>query len=162
MKLSLQKRFFQVIGIFSIVLLFTACEKSDNYIDWKVLNQDWYAQHKNDPGFTVTESGLCYKRVFPTQGANPADRMPNASDIVTVNYTGTFIDGLEFDKAENAMLHLPSEPAGFSEALVKMTQGEIYEFYVPYKIGYGIKGEGNIPPYTTLIYRVELLESRAY
>lgn len=161
MKLSLQKRFFQVIGIFSIVLLFTACEKSDNYIDWKVLNEDWYAQHKNDPGFTVTESGLCYKRVFPTQGANPADRMPNASDIVTVNYTRTFIDGLEFDNAENVSFSLSSVVPGFREALLKMRQGERFEFYIPYDIGYGTKGEGNIPPYTMLIFQITLLESRS-
>lgn len=161
MKLSLQKRFFQVIGIFSIVLLLTACEKSDNYIDWKVLNQDWYDQHKNDPGFEITESGLCYKRVFPLQGANPADRMPNASDIVTVNYTGTFIDGMEFDKGENASFSLASEVPGFREALLKMRQGERFEFYIPYEIGYGKKGEGNIPPYTTLKFQITLLESRA-
>lgn len=160
MKLFLPKRFLQAMGIAAIVLLFTACEKSDNYIDWKVMNQDWYEQHKNDPGFTITESGLCYKLIGPL--ANPADRMPNRNDIVVVNYTGKFIDGTEFDKGTNVSMPLFEVVSGFQEALLKMRQGETYEFYIPYEIGYGTKGSGNIPPYTTLIFQIELLESRAY
>lgn len=162
MKIFFQQRFFRAAGILAFVLLLTACEKSDSYIDWKMLNQDWYEQHKNDPGFTLTESGLCYKRVFPIQGANPADRMPNVSDIVIINYVGKFIDGSEFERANNVSFSLGGVVPGFREALLKMRQGEKFEFYMPSEIGYGSKGKGNIPPYTTLIYQIELLESMAY
>ena len=162
MKIISLQHFIRTAGILVFILTLTACEKSDNYIDWKVLNQDWYEQHKNTPGFTVTESGLCYRRIFPLQGANPADRMPNISDIVTVNYVGKFIDGLEFDRANNISYSLSNVVPGFREALLKMRQGEKFEFYIPYEIGYGAKGAGNIPPYTTLIFQVELLESVAY
>ena len=51
---------------------------------------------------------------------------------------------------------------GFSEGLKKMHEFGIYEFYIPYDLGYGIDGTGlegtssHIPPYSTLIFRVEL------
>lgn len=160
MKLLFPKRFFTALGVLFVILLFSACGKSDKYIDWKVINQDWYNQHKHDPGFTVTESGLVYRRIGPN--ANPADRTPNANDMVIVNYTGKFIDGLEFDNGKKASFSMLGVVPGFQEALLKMRQGEIFEFYIPYEIGYGAKGSGIIPPYSTLIYRVELLESKAY
>ena len=160
MKLFSFQRIFPILGLFVFILLFSACEKSDKYIDWKIINQDWYNQHKNDPGFTVTESGLVYRRVGPK--ANPADRTPNANDVVIVNYEGKYIDGITFEDAKNTPITLSGVVSGFQEALLKMKQGEIFEFYIPFEIGYGKKGRGNIPPYTTLIYQVELLESKAY
>ena len=65
------KNILFIVGISLISLLFTSCEKEDKYIDWKVLNEKWLEKHKSDPGFNVTESGLCYKVI---RLGNPNDR----------------------------------------------------------------------------------------
>lgn len=141
-------------------LFFTACEKTDKYIDWKEMNTAWYEQHKNDEGFKVTESGLSYKRISPE--ANPSEGRPNKGDLVTVDYTGKYIDGTKFDSGENIRMLLAGSIQGFSEAVLEMTVGETFKFYVPYTIGYGSKKENIIPPYSTLIFEVRLIKTEAY
>jgi FKBP-type peptidyl-prolyl cis-trans isomerase len=53
---------------------------------------------------------------------------------------------------------------GFAEGLKKMSEFDTYEFYIPYNLGYGIAGSGtegttsHIPPYSTLIFRVYLMD----
>ena len=61
MKTNLTKNILILLGISVLSFLFTSCEKEDKYIDWKVLNERWLEQHKNDPGFKVTESGYVTK-----------------------------------------------------------------------------------------------------
>lgn len=143
-------------------LFFTACEKTDKYIDWKEMNTAWYEQHKNDEGFKVTESGLSYKRISPE--ANPSEGRPNKGDVVTVDYKLSYIDGTEVQAKDNIPFYLASKDMikGFSEALLKMTVGETFKFYMPHTIGYGAQKGGLIPPYSTLIYEIRLIKTEAY
>ncbi len=151
---------FTVLGILLTLFVFSSCEKPDKYIDWKVINEEWYEAHKNDPGFTVTESGLAYRRISPE--ANPKERQPNQGDWVDITYKGTYIDGKQFDSGTEARLGLPQTVTGFREGILKMREGETWEFYIPYRIGYGDKGSGAIPPYSTLIFNITLVSSGAY
>lgn len=143
------------------IIAFNSCEKSDKYIDWKVLNDNWYEANKNSLDF-LTESGLAYRRIGPE--ANPSDRKPNPGDVVWINYTGKYIDGHEFDSGKNALMALSGKQSvidGLKEGIIKMTEGEKYEFIVPYHLGYGTKSIGAIPPYSTLIFTIELVDSQA-
>lgn len=136
---------------FFSLMSFSSCER-DKYLDWKYLNQSWYNEHKNDEGWNTTESGLQYKIINEGIG----DKRPNSKSGVLVTYSGTYINGKEFDSAENSYLTVSGVVSGFGEALKLMKQNAIYEIRVPYEIGYGEDGNGAIPPYTTLIFRITL------
>jgi FKBP-type peptidyl-prolyl cis-trans isomerase FklB len=108
---------------------------------------------------------LQYRQIFEGPYANDPNAVrPDNAKIVTVRYSGKLINGYEFDSNESANFYVSDLVAGFTEGLKKMNQFDIYEFYIPYDLGYGIEGSGtegtssHIPPYSTLIFRVELLK----
>ncbi len=156
MKTNLTKNILILLGISVLSFLFTSCEKEDKYIDWKVLNERWLEQHKNDPGFKVTESGLCYKII--RQG-NPNDRKATSTSYINVNYEGKLINDSIFDESEQYQNYLSNMIEGWQEGIIKMHTGDIYQFYIPWELGYGEDGSGSIPPYSTLIFQVELVNS---
>jgi FKBP-type peptidyl-prolyl cis-trans isomerase len=105
----------------------------------------------------TTSSGLQYEIIKNTEGEKP-----NPSSVVRVNYTGTFTDGRPFDRStEESGAYIPLENviAGWTEGLMLMSIGSIYRLYIPSGLAYGRDGiQGVIPPYSTLIFTVELLE----
>jgi FKBP-type peptidyl-prolyl cis-trans isomerase FkpA/FKBP-type peptidyl-prolyl cis-trans isomerase FklB len=108
-------------------------------------------------GVKTTASGLQYQVVKEGSGAQPL-----ASDTVKVNYRGTFINGEEFDSSykrnEPAQFPLGGVIAGWTEGLQLMKVGSTYKFFVPSDLAYGPQGRGGIPPNSTLIFDIELLE----
>jgi FKBP-type peptidyl-prolyl cis-trans isomerase FkpA len=104
----------------------------------------------------VTSSGLQYEALVETDGEKPA---PDST--VKVNYTGTFIDGSIFDNSGDGGAFIPLDMVieGWTEALLLMSLGSKYIVYIPSSLAYGQNGIQNIiPPYSTLIFEVELLE----
>ncbi|MBP1663493.1 MAG: peptidylprolyl isomerase FKBP-type [Bacteroidetes bacterium] len=156
MKTNFTKNILILLGISVFSFLFTSCEKEDKYIDWKVLNERWLEQHKNDPGFKVTESGLCYKVI---RLGNPNDRKATSTSFINVNYEGKLINDSIFDESEQYQNYLSNMISGWQEGVIKMHTGDIYQFYIPWELGYGKDGSGSIPPYSTLIFQVELVNS---
>ncbi len=110
------------------------------------------------PGVITTKSGLQYEVLNPGTG-----RKPKATDKVRCHYEGTLINGQIFDSSykrnEPAVFGLNQVIAGWTEGVQLMSEGAKYRFYIPYLLGYGESGAGDmIPPYATLIFDVELLE----
>jgi FKBP-type peptidyl-prolyl cis-trans isomerase len=86
-----------------------------------------------------------------------------AGDTVKVNYEGTLTDGKVFDsswdRGEPAELPLNAVIPGWSEGVQLMTVGSTYRFFIPSSLAYGSQGAGQIiPPHSTLVFKVELLE----
>ena len=112
-------------------------------------------------GWTTTESGLQYRRVGR---AHPNGRQPVATDTVKVHYRGTFVDGREFDSSysrnEPAEFPLNRVIKGWTEGVALMREGETFEFVIPAALGYGERwvGGDELPPNSTLLFTVELLE----
>ncbi|MDR0878845.1 MAG: FKBP-type peptidyl-prolyl cis-trans isomerase, partial [Treponema sp.] len=84
-------------------------------------------------------------------------------DTVKVNYEGTLTDGTLFDstweREETAEIPISAVIPGWTEGLQLMTVGSTYRFYIPSRLAYGEQGAGQmIPPFSTLIFKVELLE----
>jgi FKBP-type peptidyl-prolyl cis-trans isomerase len=108
-------------------------------------------------GIITTASGLQYELLKEGTGVKPT-----AEDVVKVNYVGTFIDGTEFDssikRGQPAEFPLNRVIPGWTEGIQLMSIGSKYRFYIPYNLGYGERGNQGIPPYSTLIFEVELLE----
>ena len=105
----------------------------------------------------TTESGLQYKVLVAGTGETP-----QATDKVKVNYEGTLIDGTVFDSSykrnQPATFACNQVIKGWTEALTMMPVGSKWVIYVPQNLGYGEREAGKIPPFSTLIFTVELLE----
>lgn len=116
------------------------------------------ANNASRPGIITTKSGLQYEVLNEGTG-----RKPKATDKVRCHYEGTLINGQVFDSSyqrdEPAVFGLNQVIAGWTEGVQLMSEGAKYRFYIPYLLGYGESGAGDmIPPYATLIFDVELLE----
>ena len=110
------------------------------------------------PEVTTTKSGLQYEILKEGNGKHP-----KATDKVRCHYEGTLIDGTVFDSSyqrnEPAVFGLNQVITGWTEGVQLMGEGAKYRFHIPYLLAYGEGGAGaSIPPYSTLIFDVELLE----
>lgn len=110
---------------------------------------------------TVTPSGLRYIVRREGQGSPPS-----SGAQVVAHYHGTFLDGRKFDSSYDR-----NEPfvfrvgrgeviKGWDEAFATMKAGERRTLIVPWWLAYGERGKGTIPPRTSLVFEVELLEIR--
>ena len=117
---------------------------------------DFLAANKSKEGVQMTPSGLQYKVITPGTGPKP-----KASDMVTVHYHGTLVDGTVFDssvdRGEPATFGLSQVIPGWTEGLQLMNMGGKYQFFIPENLGYGARGQGKIKPFSTLIFDVELI-----
>src|SRR5713101_1977249 len=115
-------------------------------------------ENKKKEGVKTTASGLQYK--VEKEGTGP---QPKATDMVTVNYRGTLIDGkTEFDssykRGQPATFPVNGVIKGWTEGLQLMPVGSKWQLFVPSALAYGEPGNGRgIGPDTTLIFEVELL-----
>lgn len=126
------------------------------YGDTKIQGEQFLAENALKEGVQVTESGLQYEVIKMGKGKKPA-----ATDKVKVHYHGTLIDGTVFDssvdRGEPITFGLNQVIAGWTEGVQLMPIGSKFRFYIPQELGYGAQQAGSIPPYSTLIFEVELL-----
>ena len=112
-------------------------------------------------GINFTQSGLLYEIIADTDGEKP-----HHESTVRIHYSGAFIDGSIFDysyEEDGAYIPLDLVISGFTEGITMMGIGSIYKFYIPSHLAYGKDGiQGVVPPYSTLIFTVELLEIIKY
>ncbi len=130
---------------------------ADKFADNKAEGEKFLTENKDKEGVVATESGLQYKVITEGKGA-----VPTEEQTVKVHYKGTLLDGTVFDSSYER-----EEPSSFSpnrviegwkEALTMMPVGSKWELYIPQDLAYGARESGKIPPYSTLIFEVELLE----
>jgi FKBP-type peptidyl-prolyl cis-trans isomerase FklB len=115
------------------------------------------AENKKKQGVVTLPSGLQY--MVLTEGSGPK---PALSDNVKCHYTGSFIDGNVFESSytnqQPATFSLGQVIRGWTEALQLMSVGSKWRLFIPSDLGYGDNDRGTIPPGSTLIFEVELLE----
>ena len=109
-------------------------------------------------GVTQTKSGLQYEVL--TEGTG---KSPKATDTVRCHYEGRLLDGTVFDssykRGEPADFGLNQVIPGWTEGVQLMKEGAKFRFHIPYLLAYGERGAGaQIPPYSTLIFDVELIK----
>ena len=115
------------------------------------------AENKKKEGVVTLPSGLQYKVIKEGTGD-----MPKPTDTVTTHYSGTLIDGTEFDssyrRGQPATFKVNGVIPGWTEALQMMKAGSKWRLFVPPHLAYGERGTGrDIGPNATLIFDVELL-----
>ena len=109
-------------------------------------------------GVTQTKSGLQYEVI--TEGTG---KSPKATDTVRCHYEGRLLDGTVFDSSYNrgepADFGLNQVIPGWTEGVQLMKEGAKFRFHIPYLLAYGERGAGaQIPPYSTLVFDVELIK----
>ena len=117
------------------------------------------AENANQPGVIITESGLQYIVITEGTGSKPID-----GDKIKVNYEGKLINGTIFDssyeRGEPIEFNINQVIPGWTEGLKLMSTGSTYMFYIPQDLAYGenVRPGGPIEPFSTLIFKIELLE----
>ena len=124
---------------------------------YKKENEDWLKANAKKEGMHTTPSGLQYKVLV--EGKGP---MPKESDKVKVKYEGRLIDGTVFDSSykrdpQTNTFRCNEVIKGWTEALTMMPVGSKWEVCIPENLAYGGRQAGQIKPYSTLIFTVELV-----
>ena len=119
--------------------------------------EKFFAELKAKPGVKVLPSGLVCE--ITQAGTGPS---PKATDTVTINYTGTLLNGAVFDTTANRgqPMEIPLDKVipGWTEGVQEMSKGGKAKLYIPAHLAYGDEGAGEIPPGAALIFDVELLD----
>ena len=119
-------------------------------------SQKFFTEIRAKEGVVSVPSGLAYEVVTPGTGPKP-----RRDQVVKVNYTGRLVSGQVFDSSEGGEpveFGLDGVIEGWSEGLTYVNQGSKVILYIPPHLAYGDTGSGEIPPGSTLIFEVDLLE----
>ena len=161
-------RFLKVLVLVPLVAL-AACDqkKSDSaatdsatagsaYDTSPDANKRFQADYAARPDVKKLPDGLMYRVIKSGDGAP----VKNDSDLVTVYYKGSLINGKVFDQTkegEPAQFPVGGVIPGWTEVLKKMKTGDTWEVVIPSELGYGADGAGDsIPPNQTLIFTIAL------
>lgn len=118
----------------------------------------FFEENAKKQGVVTTKSGLQYQVLVEGSGEKPG-----RTDVVKVHYEGQLPNGKVFDSsiARGEPIEFPLDHVipGWTEGVQLMKVGAKYRFFIPSRLGYGAHGAGNaIPPHSTLIFVVELLD----
>jgi FKBP-type peptidyl-prolyl cis-trans isomerase len=128
-------------------------EKAEkNLSEGKVFTEE----NKKKEGVKTLPSGLQYKVLMEGSG-----KTPKATDEVKINYNVSLLDGTEiassYKSGKPGIFRVNRVIGGWMEALQLMKEGSKWQVFVPPELGYGERGEGAIPPNSTLISEIELI-----
>ena len=123
----------------------------------KAISAEFLVKNKGKNTVKVTGSGLQYEVMKEGKG-----KKPTIKDKVTVHYTGTLVTGAKFDSSHDrgqpAEFPLNGIIKGWQEALQLMPEGSVYRLYIPPELAYGAQAQPGIPPFSVLVFDVELLK----
>ncbi len=121
--------------------------------------QEFLAKVSKEPGVVTLPSGLMYKVV---SAPDPNAPKPSADATVKINYEGKLVDGTVFDssyeRGTSATFPLSRLVKAWQVALPMMHKGDTWMLYVPAELGYGQADMGAIPPNSTLVFKIQLLD----
>ena len=120
--------------------------------------QSFLEENQKKSGVVTLPSGLQYKIIRDGSGIKPG-----IEDMADLVYHGSLIDGTVFDSAkergDTVLLTVNGVVPGFSEALTLMSEGSIWEVYIPAELGYGTQGrQPSIKPNSVLIFEIDLVK----
>lgn len=127
------------------------------YGDNRRAGEAFLAANAKKDSVETLPSGVQYKVLVKGSGD-----IPTATSKVKVNYEGRLIDGTVFDSSyerkQPATFGCNQVIKGWTEALTHMPVGSKWEIYIPQELGYGSREAGKIPPFSALVFTVELLD----
>lgn len=127
------------------------------YGDNKRSGEQFLAVNAKKAGIKKLPSGVQYKVIKTGNGS-----VPTSAQMIKVHYKGSTIDGQEFDNSYNkgkpAEFRCNQVIQGMTDALTHMPVGSTWEIYIPQELAYGYRQQGDIKPFSALIFTIELLE----
>lgn len=170
------RQIIQLTLLSLLVVIISSCEKavsvSEAYAEWKVKNEAFYDDAKSSGKYDELRipanrgGGTILYKVL-TSG-DPTTQRPYYTSTVAVHYKGWMVDNSVFDKSyygdavstEDVPVQFKVSEVikGWTEALMQMRVGDKWEIIIPWKQAYGEPGSDKIPPYSTLIFEVELVD----
>lgn len=149
-----------------LVLVLASCEA--DFQTWKDLNTNWLvqnkAQHTTANDLKILPSGVQYQIFHNGPGRIPK---PTNSEVL-VTYTAKLIDGTVCDSGSFKTFYVSDLIPGWQEVLCLMSAPSYAKIYIPYTMAYGVDGSkktgGNfhVPPYSTMIFEIDLHEVENY
>lgn len=137
-----------------------AREMEKTYGENKKEGEKFLTENAKKEGVKTLPSGVQYKVLKEGTGAIPAD-----TSLVKVHYEGRTLDGNVFDssykRGEPVKLRCNQTIKGWTDAMVNMPAGSTWEVYIPQELAYGEREQGNIKPFSMLIFKIELIEANA-
>ena len=122
----------------------------------KKAGEKFLADNAKKPGVKTLPSGVQYKVIKEGAGAIPAD-----TSLIKVNYEGRLVNDTVFDSSYKrgtpATMRANQVIKGWTEVLTKMPVGSVWEVYIPQELAYGEREMGQIKPFSTLVFKIELL-----
>lgn len=122
----------------------------------KVKGEKFLAENKKKAGIVTLPSGVQYKVIKEGSGAIPSD-----TSMVKVHYEGRTLEGKVFDssykRGEPISLRCNQTIKGWTDAIVHMPAGSVWEVYIPQELAYGEREQGDIKPFSVLIFKIELV-----
>ncbi len=123
----------------------------------KIAGEKFLAENAKKDGVKTLKSGVQYRVIKEGTGAIPAD-----TSLVKVHYEGRLINDTVFDssykRGDPITLRCNQTIKGWTDAMVHMPAGSTWEIYIPQELAYGEREQGNIKPFSVLIFKIELLE----
>lgn len=133
----------------------TPAEKYD--ASWHSRQQLYILELKPEDGWQWAQGGMRYRRVK----GDGSGAHPTVANSVKIHYVGRFIDGKEFDssiaRGAPAVFPLARLIQGWQIGVPLMGVGDTFEFAIPARLAYGLKGRPDMPGNATLLFTVELL-----
>lgn len=114
---------------------------------------------KNGVVAQPTSTGLYYVKTQDGTGEKPSK-----GSTVKAHYTGCLLDGTVFDTSIERgepiefVLGVGQVIPGWDEGIAMMSKGEKAVLYIPYYLAYGDRDLGVIPPFSNLVFEVELID----
>ena len=137
-----------------------AREMMKTYGPNKEAGEKFLKENATKEGVKTLANGVQYKVLTEGTGAVPTD-----TSLVKVHYEGRLIDGKVFDssykRGEPAVFRANQVIKGWTEALCHMPAGSVWEVYIPQDQAYGEREQGDIKPFSVLIFKIELVEANA-
>ena len=134
-----------------------AREMEKTYGPNKEEGEKFLAANAKKDGVKTLPSGVQYKVIKEGTGAIPAD-----TSLVKVHYEGRLLNDSVFDssykRGEPITLRCNQTIKGWTDAMVNMPAGSIWEVYIPQELAYGEREQGMIKPFSVLKFKIELLE----
>jgi FKBP-type peptidyl-prolyl cis-trans isomerase FklB len=135
---------------------YKAQETAKQYGDNKAEGEKYLTKYAQGKDVKKLDGGILYKVIKEGKGAIPTD-----TSMVKVNYEGKTVDGNVFDssykRGEPVTLAANQVIPGWTTALTHMPVGSVWEVVIPQEKAYGERAQRGIKPFSTLIFKIELL-----